>query len=54
MRKTRKMAVFLAAAAVVAGVAAPAEAATGRGLAGPPASGRLRARFWAIGGRLEP
>jgi membrane-associated phospholipid phosphatase len=38
MRKTRKMAVFLAAAAVVAGVAAPAEAATGRDLAGPPAS----------------
>ena len=38
MRKTRKAAVFLAAAAVVAGVAAPAAAATGRGLAGPPAS----------------
>jgi membrane-associated phospholipid phosphatase len=38
MRKTRKMAVFLAAAAVVAGVAAPAAAATGRDLAGPPAS----------------
>jgi len=38
MRKTRMMAVFLAAAAVVAGVAAPATAATGRDLAGPPAS----------------
>src|SRR5690242_2295897 len=41
MRKTRKAAVFLAAAAmaaVVAGVAAPATAATGRNLAGPPAS----------------
>src|SRR5690348_7115007 len=38
MRKTRKAAVFLAAAAVVAGVAAPATAATGRGLAGPPSS----------------
>src|SRR5690348_16540069 len=38
MRKTRKAAIFLAAAAVVAGVAAPATAATGRNLAGPPAS----------------
>jgi membrane-associated phospholipid phosphatase len=41
MRKTRKTAAFLAAAAVVAGVAAPATAAaaaTGRGTAGPPAS----------------
>jgi membrane-associated phospholipid phosphatase len=39
MRKTRKMAVFLAVAAVVAGVAAPARAAaaTGREVAGPPA-----------------
>jgi hypothetical protein len=41
MRKTRKGAVFLAAAAMVAGVAAPATAAaaaTGREVAGPPAS----------------
>jgi membrane-associated phospholipid phosphatase len=41
MRKTRKTAAFLAAAAVVAGVAAPATAAaaaTGRGAAGPPVS----------------
>ena len=38
MRKTRKTAAFLAAAAVVAGVAAPAAAATGRDFAGPPAS----------------
>jgi hypothetical protein len=41
MRKTRKAAVFLAAAVVVAGVAAPATAtatATGRNGAGPPAS----------------
>src|SRR5690242_673225 len=40
MRKTRKAAVFLAAAAMAAGVAAPAAsaaAATGRGVAGPPA-----------------
>ena len=37
MRKTRRTAAFLAAAAVVAGVATPATAATGRG-AGPPAS----------------
>jgi membrane-associated phospholipid phosphatase len=40
MRKTRKGAVFLAAAAMVAGMAAPAAAAaaTGRKVAGPPAS----------------
>jgi len=41
MRKTRKGAVFLAAAAMVAGLAAPATAAaavTGREVAGPPAS----------------
>jgi membrane-associated phospholipid phosphatase len=41
MRKTRKGAVFLAAAAMVAGMAAPATAAaaaTGREVAGPPAS----------------
>jgi membrane-associated phospholipid phosphatase len=41
MRKTRKAAVFLAAAAVVAGAAAPATAAvaaTGRGVASPSAS----------------
>jgi hypothetical protein len=41
MHRTRKTAVFLAAAAVLAGVAAPATAAaaaTGRDLTGPPAS----------------
>jgi hypothetical protein len=41
MRKKGKVAAFVAAAAVVAGVAAPtaaAAAATGRDLAGPPAS----------------
>src|SRR5260221_4449386 len=41
MRKRRKGAVFLAAAAMVAGMAAPATAAaavTGREVAGPPAS----------------
>src|SRR5690348_8497861 len=41
MRKTRKGAVFLAAAAMVAGIAAPATAAaaaTGREVAGPPIS----------------
>ena len=40
MRKTRKGAVFLAAAAMLAGMAAPAAAAaaTGRKVAGPPAS----------------
>jgi membrane-associated phospholipid phosphatase len=41
MRRTRRTAAFLAAAAVVAGVAAPATAAAaaaGRGVAGPPAS----------------
>ena len=38
MRKARKTAVFLAAAAVVAVAAAPAAAATGRDFAGPPAS----------------
>src|SRR5690242_19361625 len=40
MRKTRKAAAFVAAAAMAAGVAAPAAsaaAATGRGVAGPPA-----------------